>query len=84
MSRKRPGSPDAVLTIGEAKGTATPLSESELNRLEHLRDLIPDNRVDAPPRLLLFSRSGFTAGLRQAAVRPDVELVDLMRLYQGD
>jgi AAA+ ATPase superfamily predicted ATPase len=84
VSRKRPGRPDTVLAIGEAKATATPLGESELDRLEHLRDLVPDDRVDVPPRLLLFSRSGFTADLRRAAARPDVELVDLTRLYQGD
>ena len=48
------------------------------------RALLPDERVGQPPRLLLFSRSGFAAGLAaEAAARPDVELVDLERLYQG-
>jgi hypothetical protein len=36
-------------------------------------------------QLLLFSRTGFTDGLREAArTRADVELVDLARLYTGD
>jgi hypothetical protein len=56
----------------------------QLRRLEHLRDLLPGERVGRPPRLLLVSRPGFAAGLaEEAAVRPDVELVDLERVYQG-
>jgi hypothetical protein len=40
--------------------------------------------VDLPPKLLLFSRSGFTPGLREEAdARPDVELVTLERVYRG-
>jgi len=40
--------------------------------------------VDQPPKLLLFSRTGFTSGLAdEAVVRPDVELVGIDRLYGG-
>jgi uncharacterized protein len=55
-----------------------------LRRLEHLRGLPPGDRVGEPPRLLLFSRSGFAADLaEEAAARPDVELVGLERIYRG-
>ena len=84
VSRKRPGQPTAVLAIGEAKSTAAAVGARELDRLEHLRDLIPPDRIDAPPRLLLFSRNGFTTDLHTTATtRPDVDLIDLTRLYQG-
>ena len=56
----------------------------ELRRLEHLRGLLPAARVGSPPKLLLFGRSGFSAELAaEAAGRPDVELIDLERLYRG-
>lgn len=84
VSRRRPGAGDVVLAIGEAKCTAGPVGDGELDRLEHLRELIPADRVESPPRLLLFSRSGFTAQLRsRVAGSDDVALVDLERLYQG-
>jgi hypothetical protein len=50
---------------------------------EHLRGLLPSARVDLPPKLLLFSRSGFTPGLIEEADAPDVELVTLERVYRG-
>jgi hypothetical protein len=53
--------------------------------LAHLAALLPADRVAEPPRLLLFSRAGFTARLRRAAAaRGDVALIDLDRLYHGD
>ncbi|MGH3280807.1 MAG: AAA family ATPase, partial [Trebonia sp.] len=65
-----------MLAIGEAKGTNAAVGQARLRRLEHLRGLLPSARVDRPPKLLLFSRSGFTPGLTEEAVaRPDVELV---------
>ncbi|MDA0637694.1 ATP-binding protein [Nonomuraea sp. MCN248] len=74
-----------IVAIGEAKGTQAPVDVPALQRLEHLRALLPDDRVDAPPRLLLFARSGFTDGLLDAVRgRKDVELVDLGRLYAGE
>jgi hypothetical protein len=73
-----------VLAIGETNAASGPMDAGQLGRLDHLRALLPDERVGQPPRLLLFSRSGFAAGLAAvAAARPDVELVDLERLYRG-
>lgn len=85
VTRQRPGAGSKVLAIGEAKGGRRPIGPDELERLEHLRELLPaDHRVPLP-RLLRFARGGFTAELRRAAAgRSDVELVDLQRLYRGD
>lgn len=79
-----PGSTGRVTAIGEAKSTNAPVDTRQLRRLEHLRGLLPSARVDRQPRLLLFSRSGFTADLAdEAAGRPDVDLIDLDRIYRG-
>ncbi|MFB9471230.1 hypothetical protein ACFFR3_17035 [Nonomuraea salmonea] len=76
---------DRITAIGEAKGTLAPMDVPQLQRLEHLRALLPDDRVDGPPKLLLFARAGFTGELVEAARgRRDVELVDLHRLYAGE
>ena len=73
-----------ISAIGEAKSTSAPVGPDQLRRLEHLRGLLPSQRVDQPPKLLLFSRTGFSAGLAdEAAARPDVELVGIDRLYDG-
>ncbi|WP_204286552.1 hypothetical protein [Microbispora amethystogenes] len=67
------------------KSTEAPVDVPELERLEHLRGLLPAGKVGALPKLLLFARSGFSAALvRLAGRRPDVELVHLDRLYGGD
>lgn len=72
------GSGARVLALGEATWQADPLDVGELDRLDHLRGLVPG--ADGA-RLLLTSRAGFTRGLRSAARRRgDVELVDLARL----
>ncbi|MGH3662622.1 MAG: AAA family ATPase, partial [Micromonosporaceae bacterium] len=69
----------------EAKSNTEPVDGAELVRLEHLRELLPPERVAAEPTLLLFSRTGFTRELLSAAKqRPDVQLADLNRLYHGD
>jgi uncharacterized protein len=61
------------------------VGEVDLDRLEHLRELIPPDRFARPPRLLLFSRNGFTDELlRRCRARRDVELIDMVRLYPGD
>jgi hypothetical protein len=74
-----------ISAIGEAKATSALVGDSELRRLEHLRGLLPSTRVDVLPRLLLFSRSGFTSGLVEVSrTRPDVELIGLERLYHGE
>ncbi|HKR49663.1 MAG TPA: hypothetical protein VJT72_08815 [Pseudonocardiaceae bacterium] len=73
-----------VLAIGEVKSTARPVDVAEIIRLDHLRDLLPNSWALAPPRLLVFSRAGFTPDARRAAVsRQDVELVDLERRYRS-
>lgn len=80
-----PNGTDRILAIGEAKATNRMVGDGELTRLDHLRDLIPERLRSDHTKLLLFSRAGFTAELRRSAeARPDVELVDLHRLYQGD
>ena len=77
--------PERITAIGEAKGTLTPVGLPQLERLEHLRGLLPSARVGALPTLLLFARSGFTDDLRREADRRgDVELVDLDRMYHGE
>lgn len=71
--------------LGEAKSTNRPRGAAELARLDGIRTLLAGSGHDvAGTRLLLFSRSGFTHELIAAArTRPDVELVDLERLYTG-
>jgi AAA+ ATPase superfamily predicted ATPase len=82
--QKRAQEPDVVIAIGEVKATRKPVDEAELTRLEHLRTLLPADRVAGPPRLLLFARAGFSRPLRtHAAGRADVGLIDLDRLYHG-
>jgi AAA+ ATPase superfamily predicted ATPase len=85
VTATEPGRADTVLAIGEAKSTAARVDVADLDRLEHLRDLVRADRGGPPPRLLLFSRSGFTAELhRRSTARDGVRLVDLDRLYTGD
>ena len=73
-----------ISAIGEAKATTAAVGLDQLRRLEHLRGLLPAQRVDQPPKLLLFSRTGFTDGLAgETAARPDVELISIDRLYHG-
>ncbi|MGQ0464053.1 MAG: AAA family ATPase [Sporichthyaceae bacterium] len=68
-----------VLAIGEAKWASQPLGVEHLERLEHCRALLGHEA-----RLLLFARAGFDRALSAHGARPDVELVDLARLYEGD
>jgi uncharacterized protein len=73
-----------VIAIGETNAASGPMDAGQLRRLEHLRALLPGDRVGQPPKLLLFSRSGFMAGLvEEAAGRSDVELISLERVYEG-
>jgi uncharacterized protein len=83
-SSSPPYEAERVLAIGEVKATSRQMGVAELARLDHLRSLLPADRIGAPPRLLLFGRAGFTAELRAASAgRHDVELVELERLYRG-
>lgn len=75
---------ERIAAIGEAKGTTTAMDVPHLERLEHLRSLLPSAKVARLPTLLLFARSGFTAELGcVAGTRPDVELIDPTRMYNG-
>lgn len=77
--------PSAVIAIGETKATFAQVGSDQLDRLEHLRSVLPAGSSDRRPKLLPFARSGFTPELRsQAAGRTDVELVDLERMYRGE
>jgi AAA+ ATPase superfamily predicted ATPase len=79
------GATSRITAIGEAKATSDRVGAGQLRRLEHLRGLLPSARVTQPPKLLLFSRTGFTPELTdEAATRPDVELIGLDRIYRGD
>ena len=65
-----------AIALGSCKWTDEPMPASEMDRLQalaaHLRPTGP------PPALFLFSRAGFTEGLRGAAAeRDDVRLVEL-------
>ena len=73
--------PGYLAAIGEAKHTTTPRGPADLDRLDHIRALLPTPQ-DRSCRLLLFSATGFERNLvRSVTDRPDVELIDLDRLY---
>jgi len=73
-----------IAAIGETNAAGGPMDAAQLRWLEHLRGLLPRPRVGQPPKLLLFSRTGFNPGLtEEATARPDVELVSLDRIYGG-
>jgi uncharacterized protein len=70
-----------IVAIGEAKHTTAARSPSDLERLEHIRGLLP-SAADQQCRLMLFSASGFERNLvRATSTRTDVELIDVNRLY---
>ena len=74
---------DRVILIGETKAGPTPVGLGELARLDDIAAALGD-RAGAGLRRLLVGRGGFTAELRRMArQRPDVELADLERLYDG-
>ena len=81
-----PTGPAGQTHAASATGGTTdpPMDVARLEWLEHLRGLLPPRRIVPPPRLLLFSRSGFTPDLvDKAAARPDIELVGIDRIYWG-
>jgi len=80
----QPAGADRIIAIGEVKSTTKRVDVNAVRRLDHIRDLLPADRIQGPPRLLLFSRSGFTKDLHTiAGDRTDVQLIDLPRLYAG-
>jgi AAA+ ATPase superfamily predicted ATPase len=75
-----------VSVVGECKWSGRPVSRSLLTEIEEykLPALLQQSGVRAQPggpRIVLFSRSGFTAGLRtQAEARDALRLVDVEEL----
>jgi uncharacterized protein len=73
-----------VLAIGEAKHSSRSRTIADLTRLEAIRELVAQRRAAAGAKLLLFSAYGFDRNLAVLArSRPDVELIDLDRMYNG-
>jgi hypothetical protein len=68
------------LVAGECKFTSGPISEGVLSDLERTTEEVQwaDEPTDAETLYVLFSRSGYTDDLKQAAdARTDIELYDL-------
>jgi AAA+ ATPase superfamily predicted ATPase len=79
-----PSGADRIIAIGEVKATAKQVDVDAARRLDHIRGLLPTGKIQGPPALMLFSRSGFTKELRAvAAGRGDLRLIGLDRLYGG-
>ncbi len=75
---------DRVTAIGEVKATRESVGVQQLGRLDQIAAALGDRGAPLVKRVLV-ARAGFTAELgREARRRPDVELVDLNRLYTGD
>jgi uncharacterized protein len=75
-----------VLAIGEAKYTEAKRTVADIDRLDHLRDLIVatrSNQFDTTRiKLLLFSAFGFDDGVFELQRhRDDLVLIDLPKLY---
>jgi uncharacterized protein len=84
VSADPPGEKSRILAIGEVKATNWLVGLNQLERLRHIRSLLPSGAIAAEPKLLLFSRQGFTPELTaEAQSESDVDLIDLHRLYQG-
>ncbi|MEV0035113.1 ATP-binding protein [Streptomyces sp. NPDC050804] len=81
---ERPQAPRAkIALLGEAKATAARRGTGDLDRLEHIRELLTDQGYDTTGTILaLYSLHGFYPDLIElAARRHDVLLVDLPTLY---
>lgn len=73
-----------VSIVGEVKSGQERTGLDQLKRLDTAVSMLDARRVAAPPKRLLVARSGFTRELEQhARTRPEVELIDLPRLYGG-
>ncbi len=74
----------AIVVLGEAKSSQLPRTIADLNRLEHIRQLLVARGVDAAAAtLVLFGRGGLDSDLcREAATRSDVRLVDLAMIFE--
>ncbi len=84
VSADPPNERSRILAIGEVKATTWQLGLNQLERLRHIRSLLPAAALVRQPKLLLFSRQGFTGELTaEASASEEVELIDLPRLYHG-
>jgi hypothetical protein len=74
-----------LIALGEVKAEAEPVGPAVLERLDDVaRQLVAMSESTGPVRRLIVARGGFTGELRRIARRrDDVELVDLVRLYNG-
>lgn len=74
----------AIVVLGEAKSSHRLRTIADLNRLEHIRQLLVARGVDASTATLaLFGRVGFHPDLgSEAAGRGDVRLIDLGMLFE--
>jgi hypothetical protein len=72
-----------ITLLGEAKATIASRTLRDLERLDLLKDVLRDQGYDtSQATLALFGLNGFATDLlRVATPRPDVELIDLNRLY---
>jgi len=68
--------------LAEVKAGGALVGIEQLERLQRARELLGARGRDA--KLVIAALGGFTAELVHAGTRPDVELVDLDRLYGGD
>jgi hypothetical protein len=84
VSADPPNEKSRILAIGEVKATTWQVGLSQLERLRHIRSLLPTAALAGQPKLLLFSRQGFTSELTAgASASEEVELIDITRLYHG-
>jgi uncharacterized protein len=84
VSSDPPQGKSQILAIGEVKATTWHVGLNQLERLQHIRSLLPSGAHAGAVKLLLFSRAGFTSDLiAQASSDDEVELIDLPRLYHG-
>jgi uncharacterized protein len=78
-----------VLAIGEAKYTEAKRTTTDIDRLDHLRDLIVATRSaqfdTTSIKLMLFSAFGFDDSVEaMARSRSDITLIDLQALYGAE
>ena len=75
-----------VVALGEAKHTTARRTTADLERLDRIRGIVSEKHPSATSaRVMLFAANGFDRALvSAAAVRSDVELIDLERMYRGD
>ncbi len=81
---KAPHGGDRIHAIGEVEATKVPVGVAQVARLDEIASKLGKRAAPQVQRLLV-SRCGFTLELhRLAATRPDIELVDMHRLYSGE